>query len=87
MTITPPALSLHLSFHATQPPSFLRVPLCPLLGLLLPPCSIDLILVGLEHAEAHRAVIWWRVIADVGVVDFGGEVDGGWFEGVVDRER
>lgn len=36
-------------------------------------------LVGAEHAEAHTAFV---VVADIGVVDFGLERDGGWFEGV-----
>lgn len=37
-------------------------------------------LVGTEHAEAHAALV---IVADVGVIDFGFERDGGWFEGVL----
>lgn len=41
-------------------------------------------LVGAEHAEAHAAFV---VVADVWVVDFGLEGDGGWFERIFLGQR
>lgn len=41
-------------------------------------------LVGAEHAEAHAAFV---VVADIRVVNFGFERDGGWLEGVFLGQR
>ena len=41
--------------------------------------------VWLEHAQTHGARVWRRIIGDIGMVDFGGEADSWWLEGIVGR--